>query len=77
MADSLAAINSQRRRAKELAGLAKELYQRQDLASAAARVGIDDAVSEAVLGNCEAVRSTTETAALPYQNRDFLQPATL
>jgi hypothetical protein len=30
-----------------------------------------------VLGNCEAVRASAETAALPYQNRDFRTPAIL
>jgi tetratricopeptide (TPR) repeat protein len=67
----------QRRKARKLAGRAKELYQRHDLASAAARVVVVDALSDAVLGNCEAARSTAETAALPYQNRDFLTPAIL
>jgi serine/threonine protein kinase/Flp pilus assembly protein TadD len=66
-----------RRKAKELAGRARELFQRQDLASAAARVLVDDALSDAVLGNCECVRASAETAALPYQNRDFRTPATL
>ena len=67
----------QPRRAKELYRRAKELFQRRDLGSAAARVVVDDAISDALLGNCETVRSTAETAALPYQNRDFSQPATL
>jgi len=67
----------QRRKAKELAGRAKEMYQRQNLASAAAKVVVDDAFRDAVLGNCEAARSAAETAALPYQNRDFRTPATL
>jgi tetratricopeptide (TPR) repeat protein len=53
------------------------MYQRQNLASAAAAVVVEDALSDAVLGNCEAVRASAETAALPYQNRDFRTPATL
>jgi serine/threonine protein kinase/tetratricopeptide (TPR) repeat protein len=66
----------QRRKAKELYRRAKELLQRQDLASAAARVVVEDAVSDAALGNCDAIRAA-ESVDLPYQNRDFSQPATL
>jgi Flp pilus assembly protein TadD len=67
----------QRRAARELYRRAKELLGRQNLASAAARAQVLDAVYDAVLGNCEAIRASAETAALPYQNRDFRQPAIL
>lgn len=67
----------QRRKAKSLYRRAKELLQRQSLAGAAARTQVSDAVYDAVLGKCDAMRAASEPASLPYQNRGSTQPPVL
>jgi tetratricopeptide (TPR) repeat protein len=65
------AYNSgQRRKAKELYRRARELLQRRNPASAAVSIVVDDAVSDAVLGNCEAIHDAYKTAALPSLHRE-------
>jgi serine/threonine protein kinase/Flp pilus assembly protein TadD len=67
----------QRGRAKKLYGRARELLRRQNLTDRDVAFPVSDGISDAVLGNCEAIRAAAETAALPYQNREVRTPATL
>jgi serine/threonine protein kinase/Flp pilus assembly protein TadD len=67
----------QRREAKELYRRARTLSVRWSFSGQTALLLTYDAVYDAMLGNCEALRASAETAALPYQNRDFLQPPIL
>jgi serine/threonine protein kinase/Flp pilus assembly protein TadD len=67
----------QRRKAKELYRSAGTLSARWSLSGQTAQLLISDAVYDAVLGNCQAMRNASETAGLPYQNSDQAQPPIL